>query len=142
MSFGQAISTCFSKYAVFSGRARRSEFWWWIVFELIVIFIAEFLDSLFGTRINFSSATNTVYIWNGGWITTIVALAILLPSIAVTVRRLHDTDRSGWWYLLNLVCCIGGIIVLVFCIQESKGDNKYGPSPLGGGGGAVPPATT
>ncbi len=142
MGFGQAISTCFSKYAVFTGRARRSEFWWWVVFHIIVVFIAEFLDSLLGTRITFNNTTDTVHIWTGGWITGIVILALLLPTLGVTVRRLHDTDHSGWWWWLNVVCCIGPLILIfLFYIQDSGPDNQYGPNPAGEGG-AAPPVTT
>ena len=122
MGFGQAVSTCFSKYATFSGRARRSEFWWFALFQFIVLAIAAGLDNGFHTTFG-----------NGipyGWIYSVVALALVIPSIAVTVRRLHDTGRSGWWWLLAFVCGIGAIIVLIFCFLDgTPGPNQYGPSP-------------
>ena len=122
MSFGQAVSSGFSKYATFSGRARRSEYWYWVLFVILVTVVAAVADSLFKTRVTDGSPY--------GWITLVVALALLIPGIAVTVRRLHDTDRSGWWYLLSFVCGIGALIVLIFCIIEgTPGPNKYGDSP-------------
>lgn len=122
MSFGQAVSSVFSKYATFSGRARRSEYWYWVLFVFLVTLLALVLDSVLKIRI----AEGSPY----GWISVVVALALLIPGIAVTVRRLHDTDRSGWWYLLSFLCGVGAIIVLVFClIDGTPGPNKYGDSP-------------
>ena len=144
MSFSQAISTCFSKYASFSGRAPRSEFWWWYLFTWIVGIVL-------------------------GWVPfvgLIFQLAVLLPTFAVTARRLHDTNRSGWWQLLPLGAmavmgavvaamapsdpgadmsstlgvsmAIGGVIVLATIIllivwlasKGTAGDNRFGPDPL------------
>jgi uncharacterized membrane protein YhaH (DUF805 family) len=122
MSFGQAVSSVFSKYATFSGRARRSEYWYWVLFLILVSVVASVLDSVLKLRV----VEGAPY----GWITVIVGLALIIPGIAVTVRRLHDTDRSGWWYLLTFVCGIGALIVLVFCIIEgTPGPNRYGDSP-------------
>jgi uncharacterized membrane protein YhaH (DUF805 family) len=121
MSLGQAVSSVFSKYATFSGRARRSEYWYWILFLVVVSVIAAGLDNVLKLQIS-----NLPY----GWIYLVVSLALVIPTIAVTFRRLHDTDRSGWWWALTLVCGIGGIIVLVFClIDGTPGPNKYGDSP-------------
>jgi uncharacterized membrane protein YhaH (DUF805 family) len=121
MGFGQAVSTVFSKYAEFSGRARRSEYWFWILFYVIVMAVAVVLDNVLGTKFS-----GSYY----GWIELVVLLALIVPTIAVTVRRLHDTERSGWWYLLNFVCGIGALIVLVFCVIDgTPGPNKYGDSP-------------
>lgn len=140
MGFGQSISTCLSKYATFSGRARRSEYWWFVLFYVILTIIAEILDSLFGTRIRFDHSTDTTYVYNVGWIQTVVWLAFLLPFISVQVRRLHDIGRSGWWWWLNIICCIGGIILFVFYLLDSQpGDNQYGPNPKGVAG--LPPGT-
>jgi uncharacterized membrane protein YhaH (DUF805 family) len=122
MSFGQAVSTVFSKYATFSGRARRSEYWYWVLFVVLLSVVASVLDNVLKLRV----VEGSPY----GWITLIVSLALIIPGIAVTVRRLHDTDRSGWWYLLTFVCGIGALIVLVFCIIDgTPGPNKYGDSP-------------
>lgn len=135
MSFGQAISTCFKKYAVFAGRASRSEFWYWILFYFIVAVIMNILDTLFGFQVmsvTNEATGNSVYTtYNPGYLSSIWYLIVLLPTISVTVRRLHDTDHSGWWWWLNVICCIGGLIlVFAFYIKPGdEGENRYGPPP-------------
>ena len=127
MGFGQAVSTCFSKYVDFSGRARRSEFWWWQLFVIIVSAIAAAIDNVAGLHIMTTSSSVS---YSAGWVQGVVTLAVLLPSIAVLFRRLHDTGRSGWWWLLSWVCCIGTILLWVFCLSDSNpGANQYGPNP-------------
>lgn len=117
----QAVSSVFSNYATFSGRARRAEYWWFVVFSIVVLGIAAVIDGAAGLRIEGQPV---------GWVYAVVGLALLVPSIAVTFRRLHDTGRSGWWWLLSLLCGIGGIILLVFClIPGNPGANEYGPDP-------------
>jgi len=117
----QAVSSVFSKYATFSGRARRSEYWWFVVFSIVVLGIAAGIDSAAG--LGFEGQVV-------GWVYAVVALVLVIPSIAVTFRRLHDTGRSGWWWLLSLLCGIGGIILLIFClIPGNPGTNEYGPDP-------------
>jgi uncharacterized membrane protein YhaH (DUF805 family) len=120
MSFVDAVKTCFSKYVTFGGRARRSEYWWWYLFVVIVGVVASILDALFGTRSN-----------GTGVIQGLAGLALLLPSLAVGVRRLHDTDRSGWWLLIGLIPIVGTIVLIVFFVQDSRPDNEYGPNPKG-----------
>jgi len=120
MGFADAVRSVFSKYVVFSGRARRSEFWWFSLFLLIVYIIVAAIDAAIGNSV----------------LLVIVWLATLLPSLAVTVRRLHDTGRSGWWFFITLIPLVGGIILLVFECQDSQpGSNAYGPSPKEIGGG-------
>jgi uncharacterized membrane protein YhaH (DUF805 family) len=104
MNFTESVSTCFNKYATFTCTASRSEFWWFWLFTVVASIV---LDKLSGTL-------------NG-----IFALATLVPSVAVACRRLHDTDRSGWWQLLVFVPIIGWIALLVFYVQESR-PNRYG----------------
>ncbi|WP_275869004.1 DUF805 domain-containing protein [Knoellia sp. 3-2P3] len=118
MSFMTAVQTVLSKYATFSGRARRSEYWWFVLFYLIVAVVATVIDSAAGLP------QTAGY----GPVTMLVTLALLLPSLAVTARRLHDTGRSGWWMLLSLIP-IGGLVVLIFALQDSKGPNAWGQSP-------------
>ena len=116
MSFADAIRSVFSKYATFSGRARRSEFWWFSLFAAIVYFIVTIIDAV---------AKNAV-------LGILVILALLLPSLAVTARRLHDTGRTAWWILIGIIPIVGAIVLLVFECQDSQpGPNQYGPSPKG-----------
>jgi uncharacterized membrane protein YhaH (DUF805 family) len=104
------------KYAVFTGRARRSEYWFFVLFNLIITVILALIDAWLGTS----------------FLEIIYSLAVLIPSLAVGVRRLHDTDRSGWWLLIGLVPLFGLIVLIVFFVQDSTaGANKYGPNPKG-----------
>lgn len=109
------------KYAVFNGRARRRECWLFVLFNIIITVALAVIDGVTGS---FSAEAGM------GMLTGIYALAVLLPGVAVAVRRLHDTDRSGWWLLIALVPLIGGLVLLVFMVQDGKpGDNYYGPNP-------------
>lgn len=113
MSFGTAISSCLNQYVGFSGRARRSEYWFFALFCALVYVVAAVIDAAIGTSV----------------LTLLVMLGLFLPGLAVTVRRLHDTDRTGWWLLINLVP-FGGIVTLVFsCLDSQPFPNRYGPSP-------------
>ncbi|MFJ8659967.1 DUF805 domain-containing protein [Streptomyces sp. NPDC093795] len=103
------------KYAVFSGRARRKEYWMYILFNAIAAVVLMAVD--------FALSTYPL-------LTAVYTLAVLVPSLAVTVRRLHDTGRSGWWYFIAFVPLVGGIILLVFTCSDSEGhDNAYGANP-------------
>ena len=104
------------KYAVFEGRARRTEYWMFLLFNVIVSIVLGAVD--FATGI--------------GVLGIIYTLAVFIPGLAVAVRRLHDTDRSGWWMLILLVPLIGFIVFLVFmCLDSTQGNNQYGPNPKG-----------
>jgi len=112
------------KYAVFMGRARRKEYWFFILFNFIFGFVLVFIDALTG-NVN----PETGY----GFLSSIYTLAVIIPGIAVTVRRLHDTDRSGWWWWIVLIPFIGVIVLLVFMVIEgTSGQNSYGPDPKAG----------
>lgn len=120
MGFGTAVSTVFRKYVRFSGRARRSEYWWWSLFVGILSIAALLLDSTSGTGV--SDGTGPVQ--------GLLTVALLLPNLAVTVRRLHDTGRSGWRVLLGLIPIVGFILLLVWTLQDSNpGSNRFGFSP-------------
>lgn len=109
------------KYAVFSGRARRKEYWFFVLFNIIISIVLAVIDGVTGS---FSSEAGM------GLLGGIYTLAVLIPGIAVSVRRLHDTERSGWWLLIALVPLIGAIVLLVFMVQDSKpGQNQYGANP-------------
>lgn len=107
MTFGESIRTCFSKYAAFNGRASRSEFWWWFLFTFLASaafgIVSQTLAGLF-------------------------SLGVLLPSLAVGARRLHDTDRSGWFLLLWFVPIVGWIVLIFFAVQEAKEPNRFSPA--------------
>lgn len=106
------------KYATFSGRARRKEYWFFFLFVLIISVVLNVAEAMLGT---------------GGIIAGLFGLGMLVPNVAVTIRRLHDTDRSGWWILINLVPVIGWIVSLVFmCMAGTVGDNRFGPDPKAG----------
>ncbi|MGH6656078.1 MAG: DUF805 domain-containing protein [Actinocrinis sp.] len=101
-------------YAGFSGRARRAEYWQFVLFNVIAMVVCLVIDLAIGSPI--------LYI--------VYLVAVLVPSLAVAVRRLHDTDRSGWWILFSLVPLVGGITLLVFmCLEGTRGDNKHGTDP-------------
>jgi uncharacterized membrane protein YhaH (DUF805 family) len=115
MTFGEAISDGFSKYATFSGRSSRSAYWWWILFYVLVLIGASILDV---------AAKTPVF-------AALVWLGFLIPNLAVLVRRLHDTDRSGWWVLIGLIPFIGAIVLIVFACIDSGPPNKHGDGPDG-----------
>jgi uncharacterized membrane protein YhaH (DUF805 family) len=109
------------KYAVFSGRSRRKEYWYFVLFVTIISIVLNIIDVLIGTYTRSSGV---------GLLSSIFGLAVLIPSIAVTVRRLHDIDRTGWWVLISLVPLVGWIVLLVFNVQDgTPGSNRYGPDP-------------
>ncbi len=103
------------KYAVFNGRARRTEYWMFALFNLIIAFVLGIVEVILGSP---------------GVVGILYTLAVIIPSIAVSVRRLHDTERSGWCLLISFVPLIGAIVLLVFMVQDSKpGQNQYGANP-------------
>jgi uncharacterized membrane protein YhaH (DUF805 family) len=111
MNFSEAVQACIRKYAEFNGRASRSEYWWFALFVFLV-----------GTLLSFAS-----HLLSG-----LFYLGVLLPSIAAATRRLHDTNRSGWWQLIGLVPLVGWIVMIVFLAQASQaGANEHGPAPAG-----------
>jgi uncharacterized membrane protein YhaH (DUF805 family) len=121
MTMGEAVQSVLSKYATFSGRAVRSEFWWWVLFSIIVQAVTQVLDGAVLAPVFGSPAFDGPQILTG-----LAGLALLLPSLAVTVRRLHDVDRSGWWIFLNLIPLIGFLVLLYWYVQPSKpGVNRF-----------------
>jgi len=112
------------KYTVFTGRARRKEYWmftlFYIVIYILLTVVAGLLSNLPGVGVVMA------------FIPLVFCLALLVPSIAVAIRRLHDTNRSGWWLLLGFVPVIGGIVLLVFLVKEgTPGENQFGANPKG-----------
>jgi uncharacterized membrane protein YhaH (DUF805 family) len=102
------------KYAVFNGRARRKEYWMYTLIYMVIAIVLSVVDlAVLGTNI----------------LVPILTVALFLPSLGVTIRRLHDTDRSGWWVFISIVPLVGLIVMLVFLCADSKDANKYGPNP-------------
>ncbi|MCL1036766.1 DUF805 domain-containing protein [Shewanella submarina] len=101
------------KFAEFSGRARRKEYWMFVLINVIVSAVLGFVDGLLGMML----------------LANLYSLAVLIPSLAIGARRLHDTGRSGWWQLLWLVPVVGWIVIIVFLVQDSHDENDYGANP-------------
>ena len=111
------------KYTVFSGRARRKEFWMFFLFSTIISVILAVVDEFMGWQ--FEMGGDII-----GFLSTLYYLAVVVPYLAVIVRRLHDTERTGWWMLIAFIPFVGVLILLVFLIlQGTKGDNRFGPDP-------------
>jgi len=124
VSFTEAISRAFSKYCRFSGRASRSEYWWFCLFGFIVGSVFGLPTGILG-GLNFHDAADSMNI-----VSKIVALAFLLPSLGLFFRRMHDANRSGWNILWLLLPVVGFIIVLIYLTKRSyPAENKYGPVP-------------
>lgn len=104
MTFVESIQTCFSKYADFSGRASRSEYWWWVLF----VFLATMAAGIVSDKLS-----------------ALFSLAVMLPGLAVGARRLHDIDKSGWLQLLYFIPLIGWIILVYWAVQEGKEPNRF-----------------
>ena len=113
------------RYAEFAGRSRRKEYWMFMLLSIGIYIAASILDRIVGM--------NGMIAGTYGPITALVALGLLVPSLAVSVRRLHDSDRSGWWLLLGLVPIFGEIIVLVFMVLKgTRGATRFGADPKAG----------
>jgi len=126
----------FSKYAVFTGRARRKEYWYWYLFNFLISLLIVAASMVI--TLTYESETNNGI---GGFslffnlLSLLYSLGIFIPNLAVTVRRLHDTNRSGWTFFISLIPLIGGIILLVYLVEDgTPGDNQYGPNPKAGVG--------
>ncbi len=111
MDFMQSVKSCFSQYVGFSGRAGRSEYWWFFLFQIIVSLVLSFLHDMAG----------------------VLTLGLLLPALAVGARRLHDINKSGWLQLIGLIPLIGWIVLIYWFVQPSdEASNNYGASPASG----------
>jgi uncharacterized membrane protein YhaH (DUF805 family) len=115
MGFSQAITSGFSKYVTFSGRASRSEYWYWVLFVIVAEIVTSIVDFVIGYQVT----------------TTLFGLAVILPGLAVAFRRLHDLDRSAWWFLIAFIPIIGWIVLIIwYCARGTVGQNRFGPDPL------------
>jgi uncharacterized membrane protein YhaH (DUF805 family) len=114
VSFTEAVSDALSKYATFSGRSSRSAYWWFYLFNILILIAALLVDLALGTS---------------GIIYGLVGLGLLLPNLAVAARRLHDSGHSAWWLLIGILPLIGAIVLLVFTLQRSEPPNQWGTGP-------------
>ena len=124
MTFVEAVSTCLQKkYVDFSGRASRSEFWWFVLFQILVSIIASILGAMIHPAVS------------------IVSLALILPGLGVSVRRLHDVGRSGWWLFICLIPLVGPLLLLYWNVQPGQpGSNPFGEPPVSASLAGMPPA--
>ena len=129
------------RYADFSGRSRRKEFWSYFLFVWVATFVLMYLDSalnLGGTSSSYSEGGSVGFNMSGGLLTLLFLLANIVPNIAVAVRRLHDVGKSGWMLLIGLIPLVGAIYLLVQYVQPgAAGPNQYGPDPKGEDSGKV-----
>ena len=116
------------KYAVFSGRAQRAEYWYFVLFSTIVSLVLMVLDAMTGTL-----DPQTGY----GLLNGLYTLAVFIPTLAVSVRRLHDIGKSGWWLLIALIPLIGVILLIIWFATDSKEDNQYGKNPKASNGSNI-----
>ena len=113
------------KYTVFSGRARRKEFWMFFLFSAIISIFLVVIDEFMGWQ--FEMGGDIL-----GFLSTLYYVAVIVPYLAVIIRRLHDTERTGWWILIAFIPIVGVLVLLVFLIlQGTRGENRYGPDPKG-----------
>ncbi len=115
MNLQEAVRSVLSQYATFTGRARRSEFWFWELATIIASIVTSVIDQIIGIPLTGA----------------VVGLAVIIPGLAVGARRLHDIGKSGWWQLLVFIPIVGWIILIVWWATDSNPDNQYGPSPKG-----------
>ncbi|HYN64502.1 MAG TPA: DUF805 domain-containing protein [Candidatus Limnocylindrales bacterium] len=112
----EAVQTCLRKYVVFSGRASRPEFWWFFLFYIVALLVVAAIDGVL-------KASGILY--------AIAALGLVLPSLAAYIRRLHDTDHSGWWILISLIPLIGAIwLIILLASTGTPGPNRFGDPPV------------
>ncbi len=126
MGFTEAVRTAImERYADFQGRSRRSEYWWFYLFQVLLSFAGQILAGILGAILPILGLIVAILL-------VVAFLGLLIPGIAVSIRRLHDLDKSGWWLLIGLIPLVGLIVLLYFfCSKGTDGDNRFGPDPKG-----------
>jgi uncharacterized membrane protein YhaH (DUF805 family) len=118
MTFSEAVKDGFDHYTKFDGRAARPAYWWWFLFGILVSIGANIIDAIIGSF---------------GVVSGLAALALLLPGLSVSIRRLHDINKSGWWILIFIIPIVGFVLWLIWFTREGDaGENNYGPPPVEG----------
>jgi uncharacterized membrane protein YhaH (DUF805 family) len=131
MGFVDAIRSCFANYVTMSGRAPRSEYWYFALLGILVGIARGILELILGNGIPDEPESVDVVNLVASLALLVPSLALFIPSITVTIRRLHDTDRSGWWWWILLIPIVGVIVLLVFmCQRGTQGPNRFGDDPL------------
>lgn len=119
VSFSQAVRMAFDSYCRFQGRSSRSEYWWWVLFVAILSFCIGIIEAILGFSMTAVQTTSGI-----------LSLVLLLPGLGLSVRRLHDIGKSGWWVLLGFIPVVGAIVLIIWFAQNSQmQDNQYGPVP-------------
>lgn len=119
VSFSQAVRMAFDSYCRFQGRSSRSEYWWWVLFVAILSFCIGIIEGILGFSMTAVQTTSGI-----------LSLVLLLPGLGLSVRRLHDIGKSGWWVLLGFIPVVGAIVLIIWFAQNSQmQDNQYGPVP-------------
>lgn len=130
MGFKEAVCSVYSNYATFRGRATRSEYWYFVLFCVLVAFVAVFIGVAIGLGTG-GYGEGTVGAGVCALLMIVFYIVSFLPSLALSVRRLHDIGKSGWYILIGFIPYIGGIVMFIFALMKSAPDNRYGPNPLG-----------
>ncbi len=126
MTLSESVKSCLNKYTTWKGRASRSEYWYFGLFNMLFAIAAIVVIGIVGSVIHLGILTVLLYL-----VYLVASLGLVLPGIAVTIRRLHDTDHSGWWIWIALVPLLGAILLLVwYCTKGTTGPNKFGDDPL------------
>lgn len=119
VSFSQAVRMAFDSYCRFQGRSSRSEYWWWVLFVAILSFCIGIVEGILGFSMTAVQTTSGI-----------LSLVLLLPGLGLSVRRLHDIGKSGWWVLLGFIPVVGAIILITWFARNSEmTENRYGPVP-------------
>lgn len=119
VSFSQAVRMAFDSYCRFQGRSSRSEYWWWVLFVAILSFCIGIIEAILGFSMTAVQTTSGI-----------LSLVLLLPGLGLSVRRLHDIGKSGWWILLGFIPVVGAIILIIWFARDSEmTENRYGPVP-------------
>lgn len=120
VSFSQAVRMAFDSYCRFQGRSSRSEYWWWVLFVAILSFCIGIIEGILGFSMTAVQATFGI-----------LSLVLLLPGLGLSVRRLHDINKSGWWILLGLIPVVGGIVLIIWFARDSEmTENAMAPCPI------------